>query len=78
VADEASQRRVCRMVGLFAEGAYTTIRSSSGTATVHTASEQCQCFQIPDSLQTYQKILDLEFPESGVCCPVSGFSYLGL
>ena len=21
---------------------------------------------------------DLEFPVSGVCCPVSGFSYLGL
>jgi hypothetical protein len=26
----------------------------------------------------FQKISDLEFPISGVCCPVSGFSYLGL
>ena len=50
MADEASQRRVCRMVGLFAEGAYTAIMSSSGTAAVHTAGERRRCFQIPDSL----------------------------
>jgi len=25
-----------------------------------------------------QKFSDLEFPASGVCCPVSGFEYLGL
>ena len=43
-------QRVCRMVGLVAENAYTAVRSSSGTAPVHTAGEQRRCFQIPDSL----------------------------
>ena len=38
---------------IVAENAYTAIRSSSGTAAVHTAGERCRCFQIPDSLQIW-------------------------
>jgi hypothetical protein len=34
-----------------AESALAVIRSSSGTAAVHTAGERRRCFQIPDSLQ---------------------------
>ena len=50
-ADEASAKLViCRVVGLFAESTLAEIRSSLGFAAIHTASEQHQCFQIPDSL----------------------------
>jgi len=51
VADETSQRQSgCRMVSPFAESVLAVIRSSSGTAAVHTAGERRRCFQIPDSL----------------------------